>query len=263
MAAAMRQITSISRIVRLQYSDLVARVACIFTITHQIYNNKSKPYCESRSLLTELLRPLGILQQLLLRNSRVGMPQHSLEILHAYVRRLQFLRRDVPQLHPLRAARRAFVILVRRVRGQLRRAVGTVWVLLARDQELSHGEELLRLLTPSERLHQRLLHQYLNVRPGRALRQSAKGVEVPLCEVVGRVPQVNFHHDRPRLLLRERDVHALLEPPSDGRVELPGNVGRSQHQHVPLLLPNAVHLDEELRFDPTRRIALSFRSAAA
>lgn len=47
-----------------------------------------------------------------------------------------------------------------------------------------------------------------------------------------RTHQVQLEHDGARVRLGEGDVDALLEAPPDGRVQLPGDVGRPEHQDL-------------------------------
>lgn len=58
-------------------------------------------------------------------------------------------------------------------------------------------------------------------------------------------------------------MHATLETPADGRVELPGNVGRAEDEHTLAIFAYAVHLDEHFRFYPARGFGFAFPAGPA
>ena len=63
----------------------------------------------------------------------------------------------------------------------------------------------------------------------------------------------------PCISLGQVNVNPLLKSPPDGGVQDPGNVGGAEHQDPVVIVADALHLDEELRLDPPRRLGLVVR----
>jgi hypothetical protein len=55
-------------------------------------------------------------------------------------------------------------------------------------------------------------------------------------------------------------MYSPLKPSSDGCVQLPGNVRRSENENTFRVLSNTVHLDEKFGLDTPTRFALAFAS---
>ena len=81
-------------------------------------------------------------------------------------------------------------------------------------------------------------------------------VEVVGCEGVGGVADVELEHASSWRLLGQRDVDTLLEPPPYGRVEPPGNIGRSENKNAVVVDAHALHLHEELGLDSSGGVVL-------
>lgn len=119
------------------------------------------------------------------------------------------------------------------------------------------------LLNLPHRLHQRVLHRNRNVTarvPLTQLRQLA--IVLRLQARLG-VADSDLEHGRPRRDVRQGDVHAALEPPADGGVELPRDVGGAEDQHARRVLAHAVHLHQHLGLDASRGFGLAFAAGAA
>ena len=58
-------------------------------------------------------------------------------------------------------------------------------------------------------------------------------------------------------------MHAPLEAAADGRVELPGDVGRAEDEDALGVPANAVHLDEELGFYAAGGFGFAFPAGTA
>ena len=58
-------------------------------------------------------------------------------------------------------------------------------------------------------------------------------------------------------------MDAALEPATDGRVELPGDVGGAQDEDALGVVPHAVHLDEEFGLDAAGGFGFAFAAGTA
>lgn len=59
------------------------------------------------------------------------------------------------------------------------------------------------------------------------------------------------------------DVDTLFKTTSDGRVQLPGNVGGAQHQDTVVVVAHTLHLYQEFSFNSARGFILTLTSGAA
>jgi hypothetical protein len=65
-------------------------------------------------------------------------------------------------------------------------------------------------------------------------------------QIARRRSNVELKHPLSSFLVGKRDVDSLLEPTSEARVDLPGDVGRSQNEDAVHVIADATHLGEEL-----------------
>ena len=78
-------------------------------------------------------------------------------------------------------------------------------------------------------------------------------MKIGVGEFVRGLADVHLEHVRAGVLVRERNVDALIEPPPDRLVELVGRVGGGEDEDATPSLADALHLHENLRLD--RRLA--------
>lgn len=84
-------------------------------------------------------------------------------------------------------------------------------------------------------------------RPDSPLGHARQIPPILLPEITRRTPDVQFEHPFPRVHIGQGDVNSFLEPPLDGRVELPRNVGSAQYEDTGIIVAYSLHL-------PGRRI---------
>lgn len=147
------------------------------------------------------------------------------------------------------------------------------------------------------RLHQRIPHHNSQIRTRVTLGLVREGAVIRLRELTRRRADVEVEHFDARGRVGQGDVDALFEsvriqkgtakrrdrgesaawipctiltrpphwhaPSFDGDIEGPRDVGRAEDEHAGLVVPDAVHLDEELGLDSPRRFRLAFASRAA
>lgn len=112
-------------------------------------------------------------------------------------------------------------------------------------------------------LHQGILDGDGDVASGVALAEGAQRPEVLLFQLARRGADCEFEHSGAGGQVGQADVYSSLETSPDGRVELPGNVCRSQDQHALGIPSHTVHLYQQLSFDAARCLRLSFASGTA
>mmetsp|Transcript_11085 Transcript_11085/g.26103 ORF Transcript_11085/g.26103 Transcript_11085/m.26103 type:complete len:244 (+) Transcript_11085:172-903(+) len=218
----------------------------------------------SSPLLTKLRRPIIILLQFILGNRRKGMLEDLLEVLNLDLGCAKFLRGDIPERQPLSSAAAARVVLPGRIRGKLRRTARAAGVVLAGDQiSLLVRTELLRLLTSSQRLHQRLLHHDLDIGTRRSLSNLSQRFVILVRQIVGRVAHVELHHEGPCLPFGKRNIHSFFESTANGGIQFPRYVCGAEDKDVAFALSNSVHLHQKLGLDTPSGITFALGSATA
>jgi hypothetical protein len=147
------------------------------------------------------------------------------------------------------------------------------------------------------RLHQRVPHDDGQIRTRVTLGLIREGAVIRLRELTRRRADVEVEHFDARGRVGQGDVDAFFEsvrsqagqfeqrwssadlgdsctsrqskkphryaPSLDGDIERPRDVGRAEDEHARLVVPDSVHLDEELGLDPPRRFRLAFASCTA
>mmetsp|Transcript_10607 Transcript_10607/g.19559 ORF Transcript_10607/g.19559 Transcript_10607/m.19559 type:complete len:203 (+) Transcript_10607:318-926(+) len=98
-----------------------------------------------------------------------------------------------------------------------------------RWRRAGHLHKLLGLLAHSQGLHQGFPNQHGEVRAAEALRVRPHLVKVVRLHRVGGVSEVEAGHGGAGGSFREGNVDAFFESAPDGGVELPRDVGRTQH----------------------------------
>lgn len=107
--------------------------------------------------------------------------------------------------------------------------------------------EVCRSMDPLDRQHQRILNHIRNITPRKPIRPHHQIRKRPLriAKRSGHVPKMDLEQLLARLVIRERDVDALLEAAPDGGVQGPGEVRRGEEEDAVVVVAEAVHLDEE------------------
>lgn len=111
--------------------------------------------------------------------------------------------------------------------------------------------------------HQRLLHHVGDITARETIRHLREHAVVVRLQVRLRVADGELEHPRAAVGVGQADVHAALETSSDRGVELPGDVGRAQHQDALAVVSDTVHLHQQLRLDTPRRLGLALATGPA
>mmetsp|Transcript_18243 Transcript_18243/g.46350 ORF Transcript_18243/g.46350 Transcript_18243/m.46350 type:complete len:354 (+) Transcript_18243:186-1247(+) len=185
------------------------------------------------------------------------------EVLGLADRHLELVRGHVRESHTNRPALAALLAGVGVARGA-RRAARAVGVLLAGAQVAAAvRHELLGRLAQAQRAHERVAHDDRDIGAREALAGLAERLEVLGGEVVGRVADAELEEAAARRRVGERDVDALLEAATHGRVEAPWGVGGAKHEQARVVVAHALHLDEELGLNATSGLVLAVAAGAA
>ena len=199
----------------------------------------------SRPFATELACPLCALLQIRLTDRGSARLDGLDEILVVQRRLLQLLRLDLRPAH---------------LDGAL--IAWTAWREL-RDPIHHHPLVVRRRLDLAHRLHERILHRDADVAARVPLGELGQLAVVPLLELTRGVADADLEHLGARVRVRQVDVHAPLEAAADRPVKLPGDVGRAEDEDALSVFADAVHLDEQLRFDAAGGLRLAFAARAA
>jgi hypothetical protein len=96
------------------------------------------------------------------------------------------------------------------------------------------------------RLHQRILHRDTDVASAISLTQLCQRLVVLLAQLAIGVANANLKHAHPCWRIWQVDVDPSLEPSSDGGVELPWDVRRTQDEDPFGVFAHTVHLHQQL-----------------
>ncbi len=120
-----------------------------------------------------------------------------------------------------------------------------------------------RRLDLPNRLHERVLHRDADITARISLAELGQGPDIARFQIARRAADAEFEQLHASAQVRQRDMDASLESPSDRGVQLPRDVGGAQDQHALGVVAHAVHLHEQLRLDPSRRFRLPFAARPA
>ena len=110
----------------------------------------------------------------------------------------------------------------------------------------------------SDGLHESILNGDGDITPGIAFAELSEGFEIGRVKIAGGGADGELKEFHSTGQIGETDVNTTLKPTSDGRVQLPGDVGGAEDQNAARIVTDAVHLNQEFRLDSSRRFRFAF-----